>query len=83
MEFATVYFSQKEVFYQITKRQSGAISTITADVRTKRKFQTHLGPARFGTTPDGNEDKDGATIAVAAGHHQAKIVWEAVIDSQA
>ena len=34
-------------------------------------------------TSDGNEDKDGATIDVAAGHHQAKIVWEAVIDSEA
>ena len=36
-------------------------------------------------TSDGNEDKDGATIAVAvaAGHHQAKIVCEAVVDSQA
>ena len=51
MEFATVYFSQREVFYEITKQQSGAISTITADVRTKCKFQTHLGHTRFGTTP--------------------------------
>ena len=50
LEFATDYFSRMEVVYKITKRQSGAISTITADVRTKRKFQPHLGPAQFRTT---------------------------------
>ena len=47
LEFATDYFSLLEVVYKITKRQSGAFSTITADVQTKRKFRRILGPARF------------------------------------
>ena len=51
MEFSAIYLSQSKVFYEITKQQSGAISTITTDVQTKQYFRLHLGPTQLGALP--------------------------------